>query len=123
MKFGQVIQDVCKCQKTILAITLSKYYRQECFIICDRRGDKVTQNIPSEFLMQVTLHYTVGGLFLKKLKFNFLLVYRDIATPTPFIEPFLQDNETAKPDHIFLDSIGFGTAACLQVYKVTFQCK
>ena len=43
------------------------------------------------------------------------IVYRDTATPTPFIEPFLQSEETAKPDHIYLDSSAFGTATCLQV--------
>ena len=97
-------------------MTTSEYYREECVAICDRRGDKVIQNIPSEFLILITLHYTIGGP-LKTVKLNFLLVYRDTATPTPFIEPFLQDNEAAKPDHIYLDSIGFGTAACLQVIK------
>ena len=43
------------------------------------------------------------------------IVYRDTATPTPFLEPFLQSEETAKPDHIYLDSSAFGTATCLQV--------
>ena len=43
------------------------------------------------------------------------IVYRDTATPTPFLEPFLQNEETAKSDHIYLDCSAFGTATCLQV--------
>lgn len=48
------------------------------------------------------------------------LVYKDKATPTPFIEALPKDDGSselqAKPDHVYLDCMGFGMGcSCLQV--------
>ena len=50
----------------------------------------------------------------------FLTVFKDVNTPSPFIEKFpVVEGEGAKaalPDHIYLDSMGFGMGmSCLQV--------
>ena len=50
-------------------------------------------------------------------------VYKDIETPSPFIEQFSNDDgcaaRNARPDHIYMDCMGFGMGcSCLQV---TFQ--
>lgn len=50
-------------------------------------------------------------------------VYKDTSTPSPFIEQFTNDDgcaaRSAKPDHIYMDCMGFGMGcSCLQV---TFQ--
>jgi len=48
-------------------------------------------------------------------------VFKDKNTPTPFVEHFddPEANRAAKPDHIYMDSMGFGMGnSCLQV---TFQ--
>lgn len=46
-------------------------------------------------------------------------VFKDKNTPSPFIESFPKDEETAKaskPDHIYMDAMGFGMGnCCLQV--------
>ena len=48
------------------------------------------------------------------------VVFRDKATPSPFIEVIPNDDGTAKefgkPDHIYMDCMGFGMGSCcLQV--------
>lgn len=50
-------------------------------------------------------------------------VYKDTATPSPFVERFANDDgcgaRSALPDHIYMDCMGFGMGcSCLQV---TFQ--
>uniref|UniRef100_A0A0B7A460 Glutamate--cysteine ligase n=1 Tax=Arion vulgaris TaxID=1028688 RepID=A0A0B7A460_9EUPU len=66
--------------------------------IRSRRGEKVAINIP---------------------------IYKDINTPSPFIEDFSQLNDdgssaaAAKPDHIYMDCMGFGMGNCC--LQVTFQ--
>lgn len=50
-------------------------------------------------------------------------MFKDEKTPTPFIEHFPNDDgcaaRNAKPDHIYMDCMGFGMGcSCLQV---TFQ--
>ena len=53
------------------------------------------------------------------------LVFKDINTPSPFVEKFLNDDDgegskAAKPDHIYLDAMGFGMGCCcLQVSLVS----
>lgn len=46
-------------------------------------------------------------------------VFKDKNTPAPFIETFPEDEEAAKaskPDHIYMDAMGFGMGnCCLQV--------
>lgn len=47
------------------------------------------------------------------------IVFKDKNTPSPFIETFPEDDEAAmasKPDHIYMDAMGFGMGnCCLQV--------
>ncbi|XP_045150761.1 glutamate--cysteine ligase catalytic subunit isoform X3 [Echinops telfairi] len=60
-----------------------------------RRGEKVVINVP---------------------------IFKDKNTPSPFIEAFPEDEEAArasKPDHIYLDAMGFGMGNCC--LQVTFQ--
>ncbi|XP_028915080.1 glutamate--cysteine ligase catalytic subunit [Ornithorhynchus anatinus] len=60
-----------------------------------RRGEKVVINVP---------------------------IFKDKNTPSPFIESFPQDDEAAKaakPDHIYMDAMGFGMGNCC--LQVTFQ--
>ena len=51
-------------------------------------------------------------------------VFRDVKTPSPFIDPLVpadskEDQEVMKPDHVHLDSTGIGLGCCcLQV--ITF---
>ncbi len=41
-----------------------------------------------------------------------LPIYKDVATPTPFLEAY----PDARPDHVYLDAMGFGMgSSCLQV--------
>lgn len=51
--------------------------------------------------------------------FFFNTVFKDKNTPSPFIETFPEDDEAAKaskPDHIYMDAMGFGMGnCCLQV--------
>lgn len=54
--------------------------------------------------------------------FSLSLVYKDTATPSPFIEEVPNDDGTAKingkPDHIYMDCMGFGMGcSCLQVLE------
>lgn len=47
-------------------------------------------------------------------------VFKDKNTPSPFIETFPNDDgeavRAAKPDHIYMDAMGFGMGnCCLQV--------
>ena len=49
------------------------------------------------------------------------LVFKDERTPSPFVEKFAdpEANAAAKPDHIYMDCMGFGMGnSCLQL---TFQ--
>ncbi|EPY83014.1 Glutamate--cysteine ligase catalytic subunit isoform 2-like protein [Camelus ferus] len=59
-----------------------------------RRGEKVVINVP---------------------------IFKDKNTPSPFIETFPEDDEAAKaakPDHIYMDAMGFGMGnCCLQPLK------
>ncbi|KAM9738863.1 glutamate--cysteine ligase catalytic subunit isoform 2-T2 [Dama dama] len=60
-----------------------------------RRGEKVVINVP---------------------------IFKDKNTPAPFIETFPEDEEAAKaakPDHIYMDAMGFGMGNCC--LQVTFQ--
>ncbi|XP_031290387.1 glutamate--cysteine ligase catalytic subunit isoform X2 [Camelus dromedarius] len=60
-----------------------------------RRGEKVVINVP---------------------------IFKDKNTPSPFIETFPEDDEAAKaakPDHIYMDAMGFGMGNCC--LQVTFQ--
>ncbi|XP_041108065.1 glutamate--cysteine ligase catalytic subunit-like isoform X2 [Polyodon spathula] len=61
-----------------------------------RRGEKVVINVP---------------------------IFKDKNTPCPFTEKFPTDDEesarAASPDHIYMDSVGFGTGNCC--LQVTFQ--
>nr|XP_031544503.1 glutamate--cysteine ligase catalytic subunit isoform X2 [Vicugna pacos] len=60
-----------------------------------RRGEKVVINVP---------------------------IFKDKNTPSPFIETFAEDDEAAKaakPDHIYMDAMGFGMGNCC--LQVTFQ--
>uniref|UniRef100_A0A6I8RN68 Glutamate--cysteine ligase n=1 Tax=Xenopus tropicalis TaxID=8364 RepID=A0A6I8RN68_XENTR len=61
-----------------------------------RRGEKVAINVP---------------------------IYKDQNTPSPFIERFPNDSNNeavaAKPDHIYMDAMGFGMGNCC--LQVTFQ--
>lgn len=52
-------------------------------------------------------------------------VFKDVNTPSPFIEEFPEVKgegaSAAKPDHIYMDAMGFGMGcSCLQVYKNSF---
>jgi len=52
---------------------------------------------------------------------NLFSVFKDTNTPSPFIEP-LTDPEAkvaAKPDHIYMDCMGFGMGNCC--LQLTFQ--
>lgn len=54
------------------------------------------------------------------LLFSLFLVFKDTNTPSPFIETFLNEegegSKAAKPDHIYMDAMGFGMGCCcLQV--------
>lgn len=55
----------------------------------------------------------------------FFLVFKDVNTPSPFIEDLSQlgdDGErgrAALPDHIYLDAMGFGMGCCC--LQLTFQ--
>jgi glutamate--cysteine ligase catalytic subunit len=48
-------------------------------------------------------------------------VFRDKHTPSPYVETFLYNGpgegaQAAKPDHVYLDAMGFGMGCCcLQV--------
>ncbi|KAG8444924.1 hypothetical protein GDO86_009905, partial [Hymenochirus boettgeri] len=55
--------------------------------IRQRRGEKVSINVP---------------------------IFRDQNTPSPFIERFTNDsaNDESQPDHIYMDSVGFGMGNC-----------
>ena len=49
-----------------------------------------------------------------------MTVFKDVNTPSPFIEKFPEvegeGGKAAKPDHIYLDAMGFGMGcSCLQV--------
>ncbi|XP_043366307.1 glutamate--cysteine ligase catalytic subunit isoform X2 [Dermochelys coriacea] len=61
-----------------------------------RRGEKVVINVP---------------------------IFKDKNTPSPFIETFPQDDgeaaKAAKPDHVYMDAMGFGMGNCC--LQVTFQ--
>lgn len=52
---------------------------------------------------------------------NFNTVFKDKNTPSPFVETFPEDEEAAKaskPDHIYMDAMGFGMGnCCLQVLR------
>ena len=66
----------------------------------------------SNFLM-IAFHYFVSE------EFSFL-VFKDKKTSTPFIEEFPEDDgeaaKASKPDHIYMDAMGFGMGCCcLQV--------
>lgn len=82
-----------------------------------RRGMKPDINIPSTSLRAV--------LFIKLFHSWFFSVYKDKNTLRPFVEDFSAVDEFgyarnfAKPDHIYLDAMGFGNGCCcLQVsYK------
>ena len=58
-------------------------------------------------------------------KYSLFLVFKDTNTPSPFIEEFPNDEDgegskAAKPDHIYLDAMGFGMGCCcLQVRPCT----
>lgn len=48
------------------------------------------------------------------------IVFKDIGTPSPFVETFPEDDgeavRAALPDHIYMDAMGFGMGnCCLQV--------
>ncbi|CAD6191449.1 unnamed protein product [Caenorhabditis auriculariae] len=63
----------------------------------DRRGSKIFMNVP---------------------------IFKDSNTPDPYVEDFSkfgdsQDYQDAKPDHIYLDHMGFGMGCCC--LQVTFQ--
>ncbi|VDM18101.1 unnamed protein product [Wuchereria bancrofti] len=66
--------------------------------IKQRRGEKVVINVP---------------------------IYKDINTPNPYQENFAQAKDggqsalAAKPDHIYMDHMGFGMGCCC--LQVTFQ--
>ena len=47
-------------------------------------------------------------------------VFKDVNTPSPFIEKFPEVAQAAQPDHIYLDAMGFGMGmCCLQVQLQT----
>ncbi|XP_029451573.1 glutamate--cysteine ligase catalytic subunit [Rhinatrema bivittatum] len=50
-------------------------------------------------------------------------IFKDVNTPSPFIEKFPSSNgdggKAAKPDHIYMDAMGFGMGNCC--LQVTFQ--
>ena len=48
-------------------------------------------------------------------------VFKDTNTPSPFVEKFddPEANEASKPDHIYMDSMGFGMGCCC--LQLTFQ--
>ena len=58
---------------------------------------------------------------------NFLLaVYQDKRTPTPFLEEFPKGHnippDTALPDHVYMDCLGFGPGcSCVQVGVMLMQ--
>ena len=77
--------------------------------------------------MSILLAINYCGLvyFYGDFCLNFIVhtVYKDTATPSPFIEQFPNDDgcgaRSALPDHIYMDCMGFGMGcSCLQV---TFQ--
>ena len=50
-------------------------------------------------------------------------VFKDTNTPSPFVEVFANDDgcaaKNALPDHIYMDSMGFGMGcSCLQVWDL-----
>lgn len=50
-----------------------------------------------------------------------LPIFKDINTPEPFIETFndLEANRAVKPDHVYMDAMGFGMGCCC--LQITFQ--
>ena len=58
---------------------------------------------------------------------NYLLtVFKDVNTPSPYVEVYEtappndpKATEAAKPDHVYLDAMGFGMGCCC--LQVTFQ--
>lgn len=83
-----------------------------------RRGEKVVINVPSECGPEEGGRLRcVTALTLTSLGHS--TVFRDKNTPSPFVETFPEDNEAAraaKPDHIYMDAMGFGMGnCCLQV--------
>lgn len=46
-------------------------------------------------------------------------IYKDTETPDPFVE--FPDIPAAKPDHVYMDAMGFGMGCCC--IQVTFQVK
>ena len=52
-------------------------------------------------------------------------VFKDVNTPSPFIEKFQVEGEGSKaalPDHIYLDAMGFGMGcSCLQVRPIASE--
>ena len=61
------------------------------------------------------------SLDLGFIAFNLPSVFKDTNTPSPFVEMFPTDIDgtgsvRAKPDHVYLDCMGFGMGcSCLQV--------
>ena len=63
--------------------------------------------------------------YLKTKLFFVSIVFKDTNTPSPFIEKFPNDDgegsRAAKPDHIYMDAMGFGMGCCcLQVRILSF---
>jgi len=56
----------------------------------------------------------------KKVSIN-IPIFKDTNTPSPFVEKFddPEANEASKPDHIYMDSMGFGMGCCC--LQLTFQ--
>ncbi|XP_065256887.1 glutamate--cysteine ligase catalytic subunit isoform X2 [Emys orbicularis] len=82
-------EDEALCTVTSFPSTLTRNIRH-------RRGEKVVINVP---------------------------IFKDKNTPSPLIETFPKDDgeaaKAAKPDHIYMDAMGFGMGNCC--LQVTFQ--
>ena len=78
------------------------------------------KHYPAFSLPQPLISHT--GLYSVFFVFFFFSVFKDVKTPSPFIEKFPdvqgEGARAAKPDHIYLDAMGFGMGmSCLQVVK------
>ena len=65
-------------------------------------------------------HKCYNCFYLQSVNYFISLVFKDTNTPSPFIEEFSNDDgegsKAAKPDHIYMDAMGFGMGCCcLQV--------
>lgn len=94
----------------------------------------MTSQARCEFLYELQYaHYNVvpyvlclfdNIYFVQSTNLSFDIVFKDTNTPSPFIEKYENDYDgesarAAKPDHIYMDCMGFGMGNCC--LQTTFQ--